>query len=930
MAVKVLVIDVGGTHVKLPATARKIRVEIPSGPAMTAAKMVQDVQGCTRGWNPPAPGLAVMTNSPESKSISFAHERRLRPVCTLMLIAVLAGTLTSEGAQRASGRTSLPILTRSEQIRELSAEQASRGYPVHLRGVVTFVDDFALFAQDSSAGIAVIAPGLAHVLSAGQLIDIEGTTECPDFAPQVTGARVRAVGTGQMPTPKRVSFERLASTEEDSQWDEVEGIVQAVVRDEIPIPPAVDVSRALIVAVSGGSLLARVPWMDEAEAERFVDSRVRVRGVAGAIYNQKNEWVGARLFVPNRAQLAILEPPPTDAFAIALQPISSVLRFNLKSSSGHLVRIQGVVTLQRPGRELFVRDATGDINVVTRQTTQVRPGDQVTVVGFPAVGEYTHILDHGSFKHLGSGPVPVPLPVTANQTLNGECNAAFVKIEGRLLGRSRERAEEVLTLQSGPVTFGASLETGHHSLSFLEEGSRLQLTGVCVAEADEAHVARSFHVLLSSPADIVVLSRPSWWTLGRLLALVGLMAALILAAAMWVGLLRQRVQGQTEILRETLESTENGILVADSRGETITCNRNFVEMWKIPGGINASRGGKGVLEFVASQLKDPEAFLTTVRQLYADGEQPSHDVLEFKDGRVFERYSRPLRANSRHAIRVWSFRDITMRRRAEAELRTAKEVAEAANRAKSEFLANMSHEIRTPMNGLMGMTDLVLDSELSPEQREYLVDARRSAESLLALLNDILDLSKIEAGRLELNPAEFFLRECIREAVATLAVNAEQKGLKLTFDVESDLPDRLVGDSFRLRQVLLNLLNNAIKFTSTGSIELRSTLYDRRESTLTAHFSVSDNGPGIRPDKIDLIFEAFRQADSSTSRNYGGTGLGLTISSRLVGLMGGHIWVDSEVGKGSVFHFTATFAECPPQAFDHDLKGLKLTERSPL
>jgi PAS domain S-box-containing protein len=364
-----------------------------------------------------------------------------------------------------------------------------------------------------------------------------------------------------------------------------------------------------------------------------------------------------------------------------------------------------------------------------------------------------------------------------------------------------------------------------------------------------------------------------------------------------------------EMIRLLLDSTAEGIYGLDVQGVCTFANSSCLRLLGYE--RESDLLGKNMHELIHHTRPDGTPCSITecrIHQAHETGAGAHWDdeVLLRPDGSSFlaEYWSHPVLRGDTKIGAVVTLVDVTARKLAEQELRSAKDAAEDANRSKSQFLANMSHEIRTPMNGILGMTELTLDTELTQEQRDNLGLVRLSAESLLTVLNDILDFSKIEAGKLEFESIPFELRESLGEAIQTLSFRAHQKGLELVYEVHPDVPESLIGDPSRVRQILVNLMGNAIKFTEHGEIFVSVAEETQHQDGVCLRVSVSDTGIGIPLDRQQKIFEAFSQADGSTTRKFGGTGLGLTISTRLVEMMGGRIWVESEPGKGSTFHFT--------------------------
>ena len=863
--------------------------------------------------------------SGQAKATRLVGRRSIR---RLRLLLVLPLWIQSTGAR---GRNSeamahLPILTRAEQIRRLTPEQAARGYPVHIHAVVTYYTPARpkpwgqgeyiepdLFVQDSTAGIWVDVPRTASTLRAGQFVDLEGVTEAPDFAPQIGHPHYQVIGEAQLPTPRRVSLERMLSTAEDGQWVEIDGIVRRAEIDNRQL--------GLDIAVAGGRVQALIPEFSQPSADKLVDAEVRIRGACGALFNQNLQLMGILLYVPGPAQLTVLRAAPPDPDGVAVEPIATLQRFAPQRAMGHRVHLQGVVTLQDGSRTVYIGDRKQGMRIDSARPVDFKPGDQLDVAGFPRVSDFVLVVEDAVCRRIGTAAPPAALPVTAEQILRGDYDSHLVSIDGRLLEESFSVGTPVMVLKNGATVFDASLRRAEHAgkLILPRAGAIVRLNGICLVTKDESQHNQSFRIILDSARDVLVTHNPSWWTAGRALAAVELSALVVLAVLLWVVSLRRQVRGQIAVIRQRLEheaaleqrfhnlldNTHDVIFTVDLRGMLTSLNK----------------AGEQVSGYTQEELQE-----TPLAAVFAAENQEVSEALRCvargesygaRDWSIAGKKGKRTRVEvSLQAVKeggkpigvLGIARDISDRKRMEQvvlraqELSGARDAAEEANRAKSAFLANMSHEIRTPLNAIIGYSQMLQEDYIGPAQEEVRSDLQkieRAGHLLLGIVNDILDLSKIEAGR---NPVELQnvdVAGVLQDVYNAVQPLARQQGNVVRIDCPEHA--RLAyADLSKFRQSVLNLVNNACKFTQNGQVSVAVRKL-RNGSGEWTEVSVSDTGIGIGAEHLGKLFQPFSQVDGSISRKHNGTWLGLAISKKFCQMMGGDITVASEPGRGSRF-----------------------------
>ena len=481
--------------------------------------------------------------------------------------------------------SSLPTLTAAAQVHSLTYEQSLHEYPVRLRReqVLYYNPTLGnLFVRDSSHGVYIDVRGIPPLdLKSGDLLDIEGVTGPGGYAPVVEKARITKVGSAPLPPAPPYSLDHLLTGVEDSQWVEAEGVVRAV---EV----ATEITRYANQAASGGTTLqvsvaTGAGRLDVIVRERggldyhnLIDAKVRVEGVMGPRFNQERQLTGIHMFAENMSQFHVIERGTKDPFSLPLRELNTVMRFTPDAAPGHRIRVRGVVTAIRQGTLLSIANGDHGLFIRTAQANAVHVGDLIDVAGFPALGDYTPVLEDVTYRKLGAGEQPAPIEVTSDQLFSGEVDARVVNIRAELLKQTRTLHENTLLLAADDKTFSAVIpeQTSSKAIQTLVEGSLLELTGTCYVEVNANKTPKGVQLLLRSPADVSILRRPSWWTTQHTAISLGLSATIILIALAWIALLRRRVLAQSIALEKAREEARVITDLARAMQE-VAAERNF-------------------------------------------------------------------------------------------------------------------------------------------------------------------------------------------------------------------------------------------------------------------------------------------------------------------------------------------------------------------
>ena len=822
-----------------------------------------------------------------------------------LLLSCVASAIPLHAAQLPPQKSGLPLLTRVEQIRNLTQDEANLGYPILVRAVVTYFnpDENDLFIQDSTAGIWVAIGDAKPPIQPGQLVEVEGISGTPDFAPSIYKPRIRVLGQAPLPVARRVTFDRMASTQEDSQWVEIEGIVHNASKQGEAL--------TLDVAAEGGRLNVEFPGFHDAPPTSLVDAKVRIQGVCGAVFNQKNQMTGVILYSPSLNQLHIVEPAPTNAFLVPRRPIASLLRFTPQGASGHRVRVRGMVTFQQPGSSLFIKEENDGLQVHTLETTPVQAGDLVEVVGFPAVGEYAAVLQDAVFRRIEAGPSPVPIPVTVTQALDGSHDADFVRIQARLLDAIPGPGARTLNMESGNMLFLAQVEDGHSKKNpeALVPGSLLQLTGICMIEADESHNPRAFRILVRSLDEVMLVQPPPWWNIKRMLRIIAILAGLVLASTLWAMLLKRQVAEKTESIRDSLQREA----AARERYQELFENANdMVFTCDLEGNFSSlNKAGRRMtgcdlpetLNMNLAQILAPE-YSALGRQMLQEASQEGQrtyevEIVTKKNTRLRVDLGTRLIQRSGEPPQVQVIgRDITRHRRLEDQLRHAQKM-EAAGR----LAGGVAHDFNNLLTVISGFGQLVL-GRLDPTDPKYphMAELLKAADRGATLTRQLLAFSRqqvLQPQVLDLNATlaniNRMLRHLIGEDIELAIVPGPGLG-------------QVKADPGEIDQVILNLAVNARDaMPNGGKLILQTENVNLDEARASGHYpirpgqyvllTVSDTGCGMDAETQKHIFEPF----FTTKEQGKGTGLGLATVHGIVHQSGGYIYVYTELGNGSCF-----------------------------